>query len=285
VATRHNTCINPCLSVDNANWGGNGTAPVRTAVTGFGRGFAARYSDGTFVRTAYGAAAPASTYTVSVSLRFPAFGVSGHIYIEWQNASHGALSYTSADYSTTAGAVTRISVTGVAPASTAFIAAIIDGESFSGNNLDVTMVLVEQTADLDTYLDGDTPGASWDGLAGASASTYVDTVTGTGAFTSPPTDFAGAATLTNAASGAAALPPSVLAGTAAAIATATGEITTATPSLAGTGSAKVTATGAFTMPAPVVGSTPTNLSALGAVLLSSELGGTLLDVDAAGQQA
>lgn len=275
MATRHNTCINPSLSVDNAGWGGNGTAPVRTAVSGFDRGFAARYTDGSFIRTQYGAATPALTYTVSLYLRFATFAVNGHIYIEWQDGSHGALSYTSADYSATFNAVTRVTVSGAAPANTAFAAIIIDGDSFSANTLDVTMVLIEPVADLDDYFDGDTAGAGWVGTAGASASTYVDTVSATGDIILPALEASGAATVTNSGSGTITLPPIAAAGTAAAISTATSEITLPALTAAGTGTARITATGTVTLPALTAEPAPSSLTALGAVLIDDALGGTL----------
>ncbi|MGW6502963.1 hypothetical protein [Nonomuraea angiospora] len=173
MADRHNACINPCLTNDNTGWGGNGTAPVRTAVSGFGRPNAARYVDGSFIRTQYGAATAGLDYTVSLYIRYATFNVNGSIYIEWQDASHGALSYTSTGYSATAGVVTRISVSGTAPANTAFIAIIVDGETFSANTVDATMVLIEQAASLGSYFDGDTANGSWNGAAGNSASTLA----------------------------------------------------------------------------------------------------------------
>lgn len=174
VSARHNSAVNPALANDNADWGGNGTAPVRTAVSGFGRANAARYTDGTFVRTAYGAATVGLTYTLSVYVRTATFGFSGTAYIEWQDASHGALSYTGAGFSVSAGVVTRISVTDTAPASTAFAALIVGNETFAINTFDCTELLIEESATADTYFDGDTSGATWDGTAGNSASTLND---------------------------------------------------------------------------------------------------------------
>lgn len=171
MADRHNACINPCLTVDNTGWGGNGTTPVRTTVTGFGRTQAARYTSGTFIRTPYGVAAAGNTYTISLFVRFAANVSGGTIYFEWQDASHGALSYSSTGFVAAADTVTRISVSGTAPSSTAFIAIIVDGANFGDNTLDATMVLIEQVADLGTYFDGDTANATWDGASGNSAST------------------------------------------------------------------------------------------------------------------
>jgi hypothetical protein len=171
---RHNTCVNPSLGNDNATWGGNGSAPVRTAVTGFARPWAARYTDGTIVRTAYGTATPGLDYTLSADVRLATFALSGTMFIEWQDASHGALSYTGAAFSISAGVVTRISVTGTAPANTVYAAAIIGNESFNINTCDVSECLVEPVGTLGTYFDGDSPSASWDGTPGSSSSTLND---------------------------------------------------------------------------------------------------------------
>lgn len=174
MATRRNTCVNPALGNDNETWGGNGTAPVRTTTPGFGRPNAARYTDGTFARTAYGTASPTLDYTLSAYVRTATFAFSGTAYIEWQDASHGALSYTPNAFSVSAAVVTRISVTGNAPTGTVYAALIVGTETFSINTCDVTQVLVEQSATLLDYFDGDSPSASWDGTAGNSPSTLND---------------------------------------------------------------------------------------------------------------
>ncbi|GAA3172568.1 hypothetical protein [Nonomuraea roseoviolacea] len=179
MATRHNSCINPCLSNDTAGWGGEAT-PTRQAVTGFGRPFAAEYTSGTFLRTSAGAVAPGLDYTASVYIR-PANGFSsgGSIYIEWRDAANGVISYSNGSYTLTSGVVTRASLTATAPSGAALAQIILDGANYAVTTVHTTMVLIEQTAALGDYFDGDTtPGGSWDGTPGSSASTLSDTVTG-----------------------------------------------------------------------------------------------------------
>lgn len=178
MTTRHNTCINPALANDVSGWAG-GSTPVQTTVTGFGRTTAARYTTGTFLTTASGAAVPASTYTLSAYVRSASFSISGNLYIEWLNAGAGVISDTAGSpYSAPLNTVTRLSITGVAPALTASCRLILDGVNFAVTTCDVTMLLIEQVGTLDTYFDGATPGATWDGTPGNSASTLGTFVAG-----------------------------------------------------------------------------------------------------------
>lgn len=176
MVTRHNTCTNPCLTNDATGWSDGAEVPARTAVAGFIRSFAARYTTNVagFVRTPPGAATAGQQHTLSTYIR-PTNIASGTIYAEWRNASNGVLSYTSNGYSAAGGVVTRISHTGMAPANTAFVRIIIDGINFTFNTTDITAVLIEQVATLDTYFDGDSLNATWDGAPGNSASTLNDT--------------------------------------------------------------------------------------------------------------
>lgn len=176
MTTRHNLCTNPALSVDNTGWGGNGTAPARTAVSGFQRPYAARYVDGTFIRTPTGLVTEGLTYTLSIDIRPTSDVSSGHIYIEWQRSDSSVIQYTTVAYGAlTGGAVTRLSVTDTTPIDgTVYQACIIvDGPDFTTNTTDFAAALIEQDTQLDPYFDGDTPGASWDGTAGESTSTFV----------------------------------------------------------------------------------------------------------------
>lgn len=173
MATRNNRCTNPALANNNTGWGGAST-PVRTAVTGFDRGFAARYTTGSFIRSQSGAASPGVTYIVSLYLRLATFAGSGSFYIEWQDIGGDPLDYTTGSWSATANVVTRASVSGTAPGGTVFAAVVLDGENFASNAADFTMALIEQGAVLQAYFDGDSPGATWDGTAGNSASTLID---------------------------------------------------------------------------------------------------------------
>lgn len=178
--TRHNLCVNPALKNNNTGWTGNGTAPVRTDVSGTGEGFtrqyAARYIDGTFASTANGAVVAGTTYTFSL-YRYFASGVgSNQVYIEW-TLSAGGPTYVNQLISWNSGVLQRVSISGAAPANAISARLILDGP-YSTNRADLSELLIEATASLDTYFDGDSPNAAWDGTDGNSASTLTDTVFG-----------------------------------------------------------------------------------------------------------
>jgi hypothetical protein len=168
VVARHNLCVNPCLTNDVSGWGG-GSTPTLTAVSGFGRPNAARYTSGTFLMSATGAVTAGLTYTLSTYVR-STNNSSGTLYIEWTNGT-GGKSYTTTAYSLVAGTVTRLSISGTAAAGIVTAGILLDGVNYSLNTTDVTMVLVEPVGTLDTYFDGGSPGATWDGTPGNSAST------------------------------------------------------------------------------------------------------------------
>ena len=178
MATRHNLCLNPALGVDVTGWGG-GSTPARTAVTGFARPWAARYVAGTFMSTAAtssGAVTTGVDYTLAVQLRVATFAVpSGVIYVEWINAGGSGFGYPSAGFTASIGTVTRVSITATAPANAVAARVVIDGINYNINTADFTALLIEQAGTLDTYFDGDSPSASWDGTAGLSSSTLTDT--------------------------------------------------------------------------------------------------------------
>lgn len=178
MATRHNLCQNPACSVSIAGWGG-GSTPAQTTVTGFGRTTAARYTAGTFMSTAAtssGAVTAGLDYTLSIYVRVTAFAVpSGVIYVEWINAGGSGFGYPSAGFTASIGTVTRVSITATAPATAVAARVVVDGINYNINAADFTMLLIEQTAAADTYFDGDSPSASWDGTAGLSSSTLTDT--------------------------------------------------------------------------------------------------------------
>lgn len=182
MATRHNLCVNPGLKNNAVGWDDNGAeVPTRTSVTGFPRAFGARYNTNAagFTRTPTGAVTAGQTYTLSVYLK-PTNNSSGTIYAEWLDSGGSVLGYTQNSYTANGGVVTRISHTGVALANSASVRIITDGINFALNNTDFTAVLIEQTGTLDTYFDGDTANATWDGADGNSASTLSDAPTSSG---------------------------------------------------------------------------------------------------------
>ncbi|MDB4872500.1 MAG: hypothetical protein JWL97_3504 [Gemmatimonadales bacterium] len=175
MAIRHNTCTNPALGVNATGWSPAGAvAPTRFDVTteSFGRQWAARYptaAGGSFGQSATGAVVGSQTYTVSAYIQPDGVGTgSNACYIEWRNAG-GSASYTSSSYNFTGSAISRITITGAAPADAVTASLIFDLPS--GRTSDITMALIEQANAVDTYFDGDSPSATWDGTPGNSAST------------------------------------------------------------------------------------------------------------------
>jgi hypothetical protein len=182
MATRHNLCPNPAASLDVTGWTSNSTPPTRADVTalGFARPWAAYYTAGSVLFSPSGAASPGMAYTVSAFVRPVSFALAGTIFIEWLNAGGGSLGFTSTTFTAATGTVTRFSWTAVAPANTAFVHIVVTGENYGSNPAYYTMCLIEQASTLNTYFDGDSPSASWDGTPGASTSTLTDTPTPAG---------------------------------------------------------------------------------------------------------
>lgn len=175
---RHNRCPNPALGVDTTGWGG-GSTPVRTAVTGFARPWAARYSPpGSFQETPKAAVTAGQVYTVSLDARVTTAFATSHInsYLGWYNSGGGAITFdTLALPDLTAGVVTHLERTGTAPANAAFVDLIFDG--VGGDFIDYTDLLIEEVGSSQPYADGDTPGWIWDGTAGLSSSSENPAVT------------------------------------------------------------------------------------------------------------
>lgn len=255
MATRHNACVNPSLANDNAGWGGEST-PARTAVTGFDRPFAARYTAGTFLRTAAGSATAGLDYTLSAYVRpSNSFSAGGNAYIEWRDAVDAVISYSGGTYTLTDNVVTRASVTATAPAGTATAQLILDGVNYSVTTVDATMTLVEQATSLLDYFDGDSPGGSWDGTPGSSSSTLTDTISATLSGTLPPFAAGTAGSVTVSGTASATL-PALTAETSGGV-TASGTAAATLPSLAGDLSGTVEVFGQIdaSLPALVAGLT------------------------------
>ncbi|MGW5259687.1 hypothetical protein ACWEQG_01850 [Microbispora sp. NPDC004025] len=163
------------MTNDVAGWGG-GSTPVRTDVSGLGfaRQWAARYSGGSFVLSPQGAVTPGLTYTASTYLRPETFPINGTVWIEFLNSGGGSLTFANGPFSATNGVVTRISMTGTAPASAASAWLVVTGENYAVNPTSYSMCLIEQSSTLDSYFDGSSPGAIWDGTPGNSTSTLPD---------------------------------------------------------------------------------------------------------------
>lgn len=176
MATRHNLCPNPAVGVDVTGFSGG---PTKTATGGFLRDNVARYTSGTFLttpRSLVGSIIPGNQHTFSLYLRFATFGglsSSGTFYIGWYKSDGSTIQFDPFPYLTDVNNVTRFDHTLSAPPLASMADITIDGSDFSSNPCDVGCILYEEGS-LDSYFDGDSLNASWDGTAGLSPSTLSE---------------------------------------------------------------------------------------------------------------
>lgn len=190
---RTNESPNPSCKNNTTGWfGGSRTTTLTGTVRTTGYRSSGMGSD--TVIAAEGDGAPSVAWTDSVHIRPTASGVTASISMQFYN---GGTFLSSADGSTvglTAGAWTRLSVTGNAPSNTTRIRTTV---STTGSGLvDLAGHLLERSNTLGIYFDGDTANAVWDGTNGNSTSTLSDTV----AITVPsiaPTSVFGSAAVTS----------------------------------------------------------------------------------------
>lgn len=185
MANRQNTCTNPSCTNNVTGWGGASTPTRQTGLTGFPVTTGARYSSGSFMQTQAGVASPGLAYTGSMYVRpNGANAGGGTLFLVFQRSSGGDdFGHTVSLGTLTNNVVTRISLANItAPANTTGIYLLVDGIGLNlggAGNVDFTAVLLEQTAAVDTFFDGDTASASWDGAAGNSSSTLASGTTHT----------------------------------------------------------------------------------------------------------
>jgi hypothetical protein len=173
MADRVNLCDNPALKNNNTGWGGGSTPTRSTGLTGLPRTTGAHYTANGYAQTPTAVAAPATVYTASLYLQNNTGFSLGFktIYLAFTRSAGGD------DFSQTKSVelptgVTRIDFTGTSPALTTGLYVIVDSFNASlGSGVELTACLIEQAGALDTYFDGDTAGASWDGSDGNSTST------------------------------------------------------------------------------------------------------------------
>lgn len=272
--SRQNLCTNPAAKNNVTGWGGNGSAPTRsTGLSGFpDRTTGISYTSGTFIAGPTISVTAGDTWTISIYARSNNFNTnSGNIYLQWSGGGS-----TSAAYTLTAGVVKRISVTGTVPGGNTTMQIIVDGQNFASSSYDVTECLYEKVGALDTYFDGDTVGAVWDGTDGNSSSTLSGTTPIASSDTGAGTEAISAlsVTTTSTETGAGTEATSSLLATTTATETGTG--TEATSALSATTSSTETSTGteatsslsATTSSSDT--STGTDAQSLAAALTSSE---------------
>jgi hypothetical protein len=175
MATRHNLNTNPGAKNNVTGWQQSGAnAPAQaTGLSGAPRTTGAIYTSGTYQTTSLGAASPATQYTMSVYVFSTAVQNSKTLYANFTRSAGGDVQPNSTTVSIAANTWTRVSITVTSPALTTGAGLLLDGANAGVAPVTLTAMLVEQVASLDTYFDGDTSGATWDGTNGNSASTLA----------------------------------------------------------------------------------------------------------------
>lgn len=173
--TRHNLSPNPAAKNDVTGWSG-GASPSRvTGLSSTVRTTGAQWTSGTFQTTPFGAASPGVEYTVSVYVLTASFDQSNRdLYVNFSRSAGGDTQPSSVKVSLTAGTWSRVSITATSPALTTGVGVLLDGINAGVSAVTMTGMLAEAAGAVDTYFDGDTASASWDGTDGNSASTLND---------------------------------------------------------------------------------------------------------------
>jgi hypothetical protein len=181
--SRQNLCPNPACGANVTGWGG-GSVPTRaTGIAGLPVTTGAHYSANNYAQTPTGVASPGTTYTVSMYVNNAStLPLNNKILFLSFTRSAGGDDFSQTTTVTVATGVSRISITGVAPALTTGVYLILDTFNATfGAGVDLSACLIEASGSLGTYFDGNTANASWDGTANNSTSTLADsTVTPNG---------------------------------------------------------------------------------------------------------
>lgn len=180
--TRQNLCPNPACGANITGWTGSAAPTQATGLTGFPVTTGANYSaGGTFVQSPAapsGMVAAGGTYTLSMYVR-NSNGLAANgktLYLAWKRSAGGDDFGTTTTVNLPANSVTRVSITGVAPALANGAYLVLDGLSAATGVGDyATAALYEAAAGpAGTYFDGNSASASWDGTANNSTSTLND---------------------------------------------------------------------------------------------------------------
>lgn len=134
---------------------------------------------------------PGVAYALSAYLTpVTAAPVSSLLIIRWLDAAGSQITTAlNTPVTLTQGVATRASVIGVAPigAARAEVLLRVNGSLVSGDRVDISAVLLEAGAALDTFFMGGVGGAVWDGTVGGSTSSlYIPVVTLTATLTPDP---------------------------------------------------------------------------------------------------
>jgi hypothetical protein len=177
--SRQNACINPACGANVTGWGGGSTPTRSTGLASLPVTTGAHYTANGFVQGPDATAAPGQTWTISVYVQNNTGFALGtkNIYAAWHRSAGGDDFSAASGFSLPTG-TTRMSVTGTAPANTTGLFLVLDSLNATfGTGVEVTALLYEQVGSLDSYFDGNTASASWDGVAENSSSTLTTTVT------------------------------------------------------------------------------------------------------------
>lgn len=172
MATRKNASPNPALKNNATGWGGGSTPTRSTGLVGLPRSTGAHYSANSYASTPAVAAGPGETWTLSVYFRNNTGTNLGSktVYFVCQKPGDDFSITTSVALPT---GDTRVSITGVTLSGTTGLYMLIDSFNATlGTGVEITAALFEKVSGPpDTYFDGDTVGAVWDGTDGNSSST------------------------------------------------------------------------------------------------------------------
>lgn len=184
MTTRHNLCPNPACGTDTTGWIAQGSLVRTAAITGMPVSTGVNVTGNGFVKPPTGVAAPGDVFTVSFYIKNNSgstISPGKQVFISYTRSVGGDAfpeSFNTASLGVD-GTVQRASfTTAAAPADTTGIYLTID-QLVVG--VEVSAVLYEKVGTLDTYFDGNSTGATWDGATNNSTSTLPDpTVTPTG---------------------------------------------------------------------------------------------------------
>lgn len=179
MATRNNYCPNPGMKNNVTGWGGGSTPTRSTGLTGLPRTTGAHYSASGFAQLPAVSGitvGPGETWTLSVYFQNNTGSSLGSraFYFVAQRSIGGDDFSQSVNFVLATG-TTRLEITKVTPANTTGLYALVDSFNATvGSGVEITACLYEKVSGpADTYFDGDTASAVWDGVDGNSTSTLT----------------------------------------------------------------------------------------------------------------
>lgn len=177
--SRQNLCPNPACGTNSTGWTSNSTIARATDITGLPVTTGQRFTGNGFVQTPTGVAVAATAYTASVYVKNSTGLDSGNktVYLAFTRSAGGDDFSQTFTKSYANGVVTRVDVTGTAPALATGVYLILDALNGTlGSGIDISACMYEAAAaPVGTYFDGNSPSAAWDGTTNNSTSTLTDT--------------------------------------------------------------------------------------------------------------